>query len=197
MITYMTKRKNALFGMVLCMLFWGLSFVSIKVAVQVYPPMTLGFLRFAIAVIFLFIIKRAFEKKTGVKEKLSKRDLPALIGASITGVSLYFFFENNGVARVTISEASIIIGVIPVLSMAAEAVIYRIRIKAIQWAGAFVSILGVCLVSISSIAISGSVSGYMFMGSAVICWVIYNFTTKSLSNRCSQIFIVFWQSLFG
>jgi drug/metabolite transporter (DMT)-like permease len=193
----MTERKKAYIQIILCVFFWGISFVSIKVTVPVYPPMSLGMLRFAIAVVFLYFFKRRAEKKAGKRERLEFRDMPQLIAASIFGVSLYFFFENNGVKRVSVAEASIITGAIPVITMAAEAVFLRRSVSKFQWLGAFVSITGIALISGVSIALSGSLPGYLFMSGTVICWVAYSFLTPALFSRRSQIYIVFWQSVFG
>ena len=78
--------------------------------------MSLGLLRFAFALVFLYFIKQ----KLAPKEKLKPKDIPLLFCAGFTGVTLYFFCENNGVALVTASEASIAIGAIPVLTMIAD-----------------------------------------------------------------------------
>jgi drug/metabolite transporter (DMT)-like permease len=124
--------------------------------------MTLGAFRFVLALILLMVIK--WRGDPG--EKLVLRDLPCLAGAGLTGVTLYFFCENNGVALVTASEASIIVGFIPVITMAAEwlggrLVLYRRRtggpgpippepggrrVSGQGWLGAFLSLAGVALV---------------------------------------------------
>ncbi|MDR0382503.1 MAG: DMT family transporter [Spirochaetaceae bacterium] len=189
----MTERKKAFIGIILCVFFWGISFVSIKIALSVYPPMSLGMFRFAVAVAFLYFIKQ----KYGKTEKFEWRDLPSLVVASVLGVSLYFFLENNGVKRVSVSEAAIIVGAIPVVTMAAEAVFQRRPVLKRQWAGAVVSIAGAALVSGVSLAFSGSSSGYLFMAAAVLCWIAYSFVTPSLFSRRSLLYIVFWQSVFG
>jgi drug/metabolite transporter (DMT)-like permease len=44
---------------------------------------------------------------------------------------------------------------------------------------------------------SGNLLGYLYMGGAALCWVAYCFLTRPLFVRCSQIHIVFWQSVFG
>jgi drug/metabolite transporter (DMT)-like permease len=109
----MSKRQKALAAIIACALFWGFSFISIKITIAVFPPMSLGMLRFAMALVFLYAIKR----KLAPHEKLRLKDVPLLFGAGLTGVTLYFFCENNGVSLVTASEASIAIGSIPVLTM--------------------------------------------------------------------------------
>lgn len=186
----MTERHKALGAIFACVLFWGFSFISIKVAIAVFPPMTLGLFRFVLALVFLFFIKRRFAPK----ETLKIRDIPLLFGAGITGVTLYFFCENNGVALVTASEASIITGAIPVLTMAAEwtgAKLFRRpsgsilpeRIGGRRWLGAAISMAGVWLVAGAALAVSGSLRGYLYMGGAALSWVAYCFLTRPLFAR--------------
>jgi len=198
----MSERSKALAAIIACVLFWGFSFISIKITVAVFPPMTQGLLRFAIALVFLFFMKL----KLAPGEKLKARDIPLLFGAGLSGVTFYFFCENNGVSMVTASEASIAIGSIPVLSMIADSLSRKFsrnkdssqtKNGARRWIGAFISIAGVWLVAGVSFAISGSVLGYIYMAGAAIFWVVYSLLTRPLFARCSRIYIVFWQSVAG
>jgi drug/metabolite transporter (DMT)-like permease len=196
------SRRNAALANALCALFWGFSFISIKIAVPVFPPMVLGALRFAIALVPLFALYRF----TG-GEPLCAADLPCLAGSGLAGVTFYFYFENNGVALVTASEASIIVAAIPVLSMLAEWAAARFfphkadgtfQLSWKQWLGALVSAAGVAFVAGVSFAVSGSASGYIFMGGEAFCWVAYGFLTRPLFDRGrSRSYIVFWQNAFG
>jgi len=198
----MSERNKALAAMIVCVLFWGFSFISIKITVAVFPPMSQGLLRFAIALVFMFFMKR----KLAPSEKLRRRDIPLLAGAGLSGVTFYFFCENNGVALVTASEASIAIGTIPVLTMIADWLSVKIsrnrnsnlpQIGILQWIGAFISVAGVWLVAGVSFALSGSVLGYVYMAGAALFWVMYSLLTRPLFARCSRIYIVFWQSVAG
>ena len=176
--------------------------------------MTLGAVRFAIAIAVLFLMYRfssqwqgkglqVDEKKNA--NKMFKSDMPLLIGSGLSGVTFYFFFENNGVMRVTASEASIITAAIPVLTMIADWLAAKmslhdntLRLGWQSWVGAFISIAGVALVAGISFSISGSISGYVYMGGAALCWVAYSLLTRPLFNRKrSRLYIVFWQNLFG
>ena len=191
----MTKRSKALAAIIACVIFWGFSFVSIKIAVAVFPPMTLGALRFSLALVFLFFIK----KKMAPDEKITVKDMPMLAGAGLTGVTLYFFFENNGVLLIPASEASIIIAAIPVITLIAEGIRDKITLKKmlLPGLGALVSVTGVGLVAGVSFALSGTALGYFYMAGACVSWVVYCFLTRPLFSRHSRIFIVFWQSLAG
>ena len=206
------NNKKSLISIILCVLFWGFSFISIKITVVVFPPMSLGMLRFAIAIVFLYFIKL----KLAPAEKLRLKDIPLLFAAGLTGVTLYFFFENNGVLRVSASEASIAISFIPAFTIITDWLtekISRLKQKRIisenekkaekgsirgrQWLGCFVSIAGVMLVAGISFSISGSISGYLYMIGAVFSWVTYCFLTRPLFAHCSRIYIVFWQTVAG
>jgi drug/metabolite transporter (DMT)-like permease len=207
----MSQKHKAFLAIIACVLFWGISFVSIKISMTVFPPMTLGVFRFAIATVFLFFIK----KRYAPTEKLKARDLPLLVAAGLIGVTLYFFCENNGVARITASEASLISAFIPVLTMVAEWLggwfLYHRQkqtpsapssppgIAPRRWLGALVSIVGVWFIAGVSIGGGNSTNalGYVFMSGAPISWVIYAFLTKRLFARCSRTHITFWQTLFG
>jgi drug/metabolite transporter (DMT)-like permease len=198
----MSERYKALAAIIACVLFWGFSFISIKITVAVFPPMSQGMLRFAIALVFLYFIKL----KLAPAEKLRLRDIPLLLGAGISGVTLYFFFENNGVALVTASEASIVVGVIPVLTMVADWISQKVgrgghkrfpQLGVHQWAGAFISVAGVWLVAGVSFALSGSILGYLYMAGAALTWVAYSLLTRPLFIRCSRIYIVYWQTVAG
>ncbi|MCL1837239.1 MAG: DMT family transporter [Treponema sp.] len=197
-----SERRKAVAAIIVCVLFWGFSFISIKITVAVFPPMSLGLSRFAIALIFLYFIKR----RLAPGEKLRRQDIPLLLGAGFSGVTLYFFCENNGVSLVTASEASIAIGSIPVLTMIADWLSVKMsrnknsvhpRVGARQWAGAFISIAGVWLVAGVSFALSGSALGYVYMAGAAFSWVGYSLLTRPLFARCSRIYIVFWQTVAG
>ncbi|MDR2662491.1 MAG: DMT family transporter, partial [Treponema sp.] len=144
------NRKAAVLANSICVLFWGFSFISIKIAVPVFPPMTLGALRFAIAIVPLFVMYRLTEKPA--RRRGLKEDLPFLGGSGLAGVTFYFFCENNGVALVTASEASLIVAVIPVLTMITEWCAARLLhtnsrpLKGRHWLGACISVAGIILV---------------------------------------------------
>ncbi|MCL2007955.1 MAG: DMT family transporter [Treponema sp.] len=205
----MTVRHKALLAIIACVFFWGFSFISIKLAVEFIPPMTLGALRFGIAILFLFIIKRKYARD----EKIRKEDIFFLAGAGLTGVTIFFFFENNAVHMIPASEASIISACVPAMILIAEAVERKFFIRdkesennikktsfyrtILPGAGAIISLSGVAMVAGISFSISGTARGYLYMIGACLSWVSYCFLTRPLFARRSMIYIVFWQSLIG
>lgn len=198
-------------------LFWGLSFLAIKVSVAVIPPMSLGFLRFSAASLILMGLKRLLAPA----DRLGRADILPVAGAGLTGVSLYFFMENNGVLLTTASEASIIVGAVPVLSLLADRLFLGARLGPRQYLGAGLSSLGVWLTVAESLRGQGAAQlppprvgsaaaileafpglapkalGFIFMGGSVLCWIAYSLLSPPLFRRHERISVVFWQSVAG
>jgi drug/metabolite transporter (DMT)-like permease len=172
---------------------WGLSFLSIKTAVAVIPPMSLGLARFVIAGAVLLALYAIMRKRP----RLAARDAPLMAGAGLVGVTLYFLGENNGVLLLSASEASIIVGTIPVLTMLAERLFSKTRLSAAQYAGAGLSAAGVTLIVAESLRLSPAPLGYLFMTIAALAWVAYAFMTKPLLAKYDSLEVTLWQSLFG
>lgn len=189
----MTNKKIiALVFLILTASMWGISFISIKIALRVFPPMNLAFYRYLLAAALLYPIM----KKTAPAEKLLKKDFPMMAVAGILGITLYFFFENNGVLRISANTASVIIAFLPIAASAAQAVFYKKSPSWITITGILASIIGVYFVLGADIS-AKSISGYFYMLGAVASFVAYLLVTKPLFDRYSDITITFYQSLFG
>ena len=178
-------------------LFWGLSFVASKTILNTgVPPMTMVCIRFVIATILLNIFLRRFDPGA----RLRKKDILPLAISGIFGVTIYFFFESRGIQLTSASHASLIIAVIPVITLLAEVVLYRGRVSLLTMAGVALSVVGVVLVVWRpGAAREGGVSllGDLFMFGACIAWVVYIFLSRDLHRRLSDIAITAYQNLFG
>lgn len=190
----MSKRSLALAFAVAVSIIWGLSFLSTKVAVAAVPPMTIAAVRFVIAMLVLF--PAALLRREDLR--VAPRDLPLMALSGTLGVSLYFLCENNGIALITASEASLVIATIPVMTMLVDRAVLKTALRPRSYAGAALSFAGVALIVAPSLrGASSSPLGFLFMGGAALCWVGYALLTKPLSARYSGFSITFWQSLFG
>jgi drug/metabolite transporter (DMT)-like permease len=174
-------------------LFWGLSFVSSKTILNSgVPPMTMVCIRFVLATVILNV----FLRKLDPAARLRRADILPLAASGLFGVTIYFFFESRGIRLTSASHASLIIAVIPVITVLAEALFFRARIRWLTVAGVLLSVVGVVLV----VGIAGgavSIAGDLFMFGACLSWVIYIFLSRNLHRRLSDIAITAYQSLFG
>ncbi len=178
------------------MFVWGLSFLSIKVSVAVLGPMTLALSRFVIASLMLLAILKIREPAA----HLNRVDIPLMALSGIVGITLYFFFENNGVRLSTASTASIIIATIPVLTVLSDFIFCGNRITWSKALGVVLSFLGIYLIfrdrgqlSFSSEYFLGNLS----MLGAAVAWVAYSLLTRPLGERYSKLAITTYQTMFG
>lgn len=192
------KKTNILpvMAITLTAILWGLSFLSIKISVMVIPPMTLALLRFIIASVVLLALLKIAEPETRIR----REDAPALAVAGLLGITAYFFFENNGVRLTTAAVASIIIAIIPILSILADYIVFRNSLSPFGIICVVVSILGVYLVvgaNISGHNSHGNLTGNLLMLGAAVCFTAYNIVTRPLGKKYSQLAIVTYQTLFA
>lgn len=188
----MNKRKvTAYLVLILVVIFWGVSFVSIKVVLQTMSPVAMAFVRYLIASVVLvgaMLIKG--------REKINPKDYPRIIISGIFAITLYFYFENNGILRVSANSASIIVAALPIAAIIADRIFYKTKISKVIMASIICSIFGIWLV-IGNDVISGSILGYLFMLGSVIAWCGYLIVTKPLFSKYSNLTITTYQAVFG
>lgn len=189
------KKALPLIAIMITATVWGLSFLSIKVIVDVIPPMTMALLRFLIGALVLSIIYLIKEKE----KRLYKKDIPMLVLSGASGVSAYIYFQNSAMKFISASSASIIIAAIPIFTLIAEVIIFKIKLTAKKMISVVLSFIGVYFIVgyNSGLASTDSMKGYLMMFGAVAAWVIYSITTKPLYEKYTQISIVYFQTLSG
>lgn len=190
------KRLLPYAAITFVMIMWGLSFLSIKVTVSVLGPMGLAFSRFIIASILLILVLKIKEPQT----RLHKKDIPLMSVAGIVGITIYFFFENNGVKFTTASTASMIIATIPIFTAISDYIIFRNKMDWAKVMGVLLSFVGVYLLVIESGQLGLSANyfkGNLLMFGAALSWVVYNLATRPLGKSYSQLAITTYQTLFG
>lgn len=188
-------RLPAYLALALPILAWGLSFPSIKAALSDFPPMTLAFGRFVLAGTALGLI---YAWK-GPRTSFSARDRTMLLLSVLTGITLYFFFENHGVKLIPASAASLIIAGIPILTLLAERLVHRRRLGAVGIAASLVSFVGAVLLVGVPVEAGGieSLWGALLMVGAAVAWVVYLFTMKPLQEGYPNLAVTAWQMILG
>lgn len=192
------KKAAAIIAIVFTCVIWGFSFLSIKVSVTVIPPVTLALYRFIIATAVLFVIMIA--RNGGKLPPVERKDMPRFVFGGLTGISLYFLFENYGVKLTNASIASIIIATIPVFSVLADRIVYKTRLSVWNLTGVFLSLAGVAMVVNFRGTLATdpmSLVGYALMFMTAVMWVLYNFITRPLNKKYAGLTVTFYQTLFG
>ncbi len=188
-----TKDRMVVLAGLAVAVIWGMTFLSIKVAIREFGPMSLALFRFVIASILLTVIMVI----TRTPFRIARRDMLLLSASGLVGVTLYFFFENNGIMRLTASESSLIIGTIPVVTLIGEILFLKTRPDRKEAGGIVLSFVGVALIVLRSESVGSAPLGYVYMGGAALSWVVYSFMTRPLSGRYPMLAVTFWQMVTG
>lgn len=178
--------------MVFINVMWGLSFIFSKQGLNAgFQPMGLAFSRYVLAAVALIPLLLWRE---GVP-RLRREDILPMFLSSLAGITVYYFCEYNGIQRTSTGSASLILAAIPVLTLGAEALLTRTRLRPMQAAGAFLSLAGVALITLSSSQEgSDSLAGVLFIFGASLVWVAYIFLSRRLRQRYSSLSMNAWQA---
>jgi drug/metabolite transporter (DMT)-like permease len=130
----------ALLALVLVTAVWGITFVQVKDAVEIYPLFAFLAVRFAIASATLAPFA------AGRLRTLDRRGLAA--GAALGGLlALGYGLQTAGLARTTVSSTGFITGLCVVLTPVTALVLFRDRIVRAVWLGVVLATVGLAMLS--------------------------------------------------
>ncbi len=174
---------------------FGFSFVATKFALRGFEPLLIALLRFSFAGAILFLIWWL----RGHRERLSRDELARLAALGFVSLTVYFTFENLGIARTSASDAAILIGAIPIFVSVLSVVVLHERNNGAQWAGIFLSFAGVvALVELGARGAGGSsLVGNLLVLGASLAAAVYNVAARHLLVTRSALFVTTFQNLFG
>jgi drug/metabolite transporter (DMT)-like permease len=180
----------------LAVLFWGLSFVAIKIALESFSTFSLIFIRFSIAaVVFLVLLTlRGFPR-------FSRAEHRQIFLAAVFQPGLYFFFETTGLQRTLASKASLIIAMIPIVVLGLSIGLRRERATRLIVAGIGLSVVGVSLLVVGDVhfkwTFGGMMLGDLLIVGAVMAMAIYTVSFKHLMQTHSAVEVTGLQMCYG
>jgi drug/metabolite transporter (DMT)-like permease len=194
----MKKYSVKLFGIypiiLLCMMFWGMSFVWSSIVFRYYHPITTIFLRLIISTLLLF----TFIILSGKFEKLKKEDRGLFILSSLFNPFLYFIGENFGLKNSSPTISAVIIATIPLFTPLVAFFALNERISLVNIAGIIISFIGVGIMLVNpDLSLNASPAGIIFLLGAVASAVIYSVFLKKLTLKYSSLMIITYQNALG
>jgi drug/metabolite transporter (DMT)-like permease len=176
------------------MIFWAFSFIWYKSANKSLPPITIVFIRLFFSVIILtayLIITKSFMK-------IKKGDMKLFLMLATFEPFFYFLGESFGLTYVSATVCSVLISTIPVFATLGAWLIFKEKLKMINYAGIILSFIGVVIFILNSDgSLSFNIKGLSFLFLAVFSAVGYNLTLSRLVGNYSPVFIVNVQNLIG
>lgn len=177
-------------------LFWGLSFVATKMALETFPPFSMVFLRFLLASGFFLALTRGRSFA-----RFTRREHVLLFLTALSEPGLYFVFETLGLQRTTAPKAALIIATIPLCVSLFAALLLNERARRSDLAAAVVSLCGVTALVIGDPTfvprLGGAFLGDLLIVGAVISASLYMVIARNLGGRHSSLEITSVQLTWG
>ncbi len=181
-------------GVLLAMIFWSFSFIWYKIANETFRPIAIVFIRLVFSVILLsayLIIKKKFEN-------IRKEDRKLFLMLAAFEPFFYYIGESFGLTYVSATVGSVIISTIPVVATIGAWIVFRERLRIINYAGILLSFIGVIIFVLNKNGtISFNIKGLSLLALAVFSASGYNLTLSRLVGKYSPVFIVMIQNAIG
>lgn len=190
----MNTKSRYYLSAVAAIFFWGSSFVATKLAYASFGPLTVCFLRFALSLLILKLV-RIIRKDN---KKLEKQDVPVLLATGLLGISVYYACENYALTLTSASAASLISGAYPAITALIGALFYHVHVTKKQAAGIALAMAGIVILTSG-----GSFSGSnVRLGNAILIfdgflWAFYNFLIPHIRPAYSVLSITYYQTLLA
>ena len=163
----------ALLALILVTAIWGVTFVQIKDALELYPLFAFLTVRFAIAVAVLAVPAAPRLRSLGGRG--------AVVGTALGGLlAAGYALQTAGLERTTVSAAGFVTGMYVVLTPVFALVLFRIRPDRAVWLGVALAVTGLALLSGIS---AGSVTGDLLVLAAAALYALQIALMERLAPR--------------
>lgn len=182
-------------ALLLAMMFWGSSFVVMKIALRAWDPLLAIFGRLLVASVVFLLLARKFgniEYRTG--------DWKLLAFMSLCEPCLYFTFEAHALKYTSASEAATITALLPLMTVFAARYMLEEKLSRKVLVGigsAVIGVLGLTWFSNTSENAPCPVLGNGLEFLAMICATGYTIACRYLSQRYSALFLTALPAFIG
>jgi len=190
------KEIGAYLALCWAVIFWGVSFVATKIALESIPTFTLVLTRFALAgcVFLILMLLRGFPR-------LTLKEHARIMLIALCEPGLYFTFETIGLQYTTASMASLIIATIPIAVLILSALFLGERTRLAGIIGMVISLGGIAILITADpefdLAVSGRLLGNLLIFGAVLSAAFYIISARSLGRDHSAMEFTGLQTIYG
>ncbi|MBB5172262.1 EamA family transporter [Texcoconibacillus texcoconensis] len=170
--------------LILVMFIWGLNVVAVKYLVEHFPPVAMQGFRILVAGIVAIIVLYFLRDL----RKLTKKEWGITILAALFGQLGHHALLAIGLVETTASNASLILGLIPITTSILAMIFFRDKMTWLQVTGIIFGFSGVAIVVLQNNGSIGAVSTGDFlvftsMFSQALSFILIKMATKTLSSR--------------
>ena len=163
---------------------WGTPFVLGKWALEELSVAHMILLRFMFASGVLAMVYLRDRKAN--RRRLTRGEFGLAVIAGVVGVPIQYLVQYEGLARTTVSHASLMVGVLPVMLAAAAALFAHERLDGVGWSWLVASTIGAGLVALGGGSAPGGTGPSLFGDSLVVASLVAGVVWVLLSQRLMQ-----------
>jgi len=153
---------------------WASSYIMTRIALTHFSPLSLGFLRYFLAAVFLSICIIA------TKTPLPKlKDVPFMFCSGLAGFGLYVLCFNMGSVTVASAISSVVMATSPVWTAILALIFFKEKLKAFQWIAVAIEFFGIVVLALYGSDVHLS-TGVLWIVVAAILVSIYNVAQRQL-----------------
>jgi drug/metabolite transporter (DMT)-like permease len=179
-----TSRGPAFAALAAAGCIWGTGFLFGKWALEELSVGQLVLYRFLFASIgFAPITWRAMRNPA---TRIARQDFKLISIAALLGVPVQFLIQFEGLARTTVSHASLMVGALPVLLAAGSAMFAHEKVKPSRWLALIASMIGAGLIAFGASSgeagAQASLTGDLLVAFSLIAAVAWVLMSQRLMN---------------
>jgi drug/metabolite transporter (DMT)-like permease len=167
--------------LLLTVIFWGLSFVATKMALNYLTPFEIIAIRLFLGIPVLILV--LFIKK--IKLSFQKSDVAVLLGGSLI-LGLHVLIQAYGLIYTTATNSGWLIATVPVAIVILSRIFLMEKVKIRQIIGVGAATLGVILLvskgKLNSLGWLESIGDWLIL-SSVVTWAVYTIITRNITQR--------------
>lgn len=173
--------------------FWSLAYALTRVCGQYLPSFQIAFLRCfvaALTMVVVIIVKRIPLPKM--------KDLKWFILGGFIGFFVYMIVFNLGCTKVTSATGNVVLATAPIVTALGARVIFKEKLKAVQWCGIFVAFAGVVVLTVLAGGLTVNI-GLVWLLLAMLVMSSYNLLQRYLGKvkKYDTLTINVYSIIFG
>ncbi|NSW44451.1 MAG: DMT family transporter [Bacteroidales bacterium] len=181
-------------GLLLAMIFWGMSFIGTKYSLNTLNPISIVLIRLIISCSFLIVLGKMLK----VLKPIKRNHIHWFIILAFFEPFLYFIGETYGLKYISPTIGSILISTIPLFVPWGAWLFFKEKINIKNFIGIVISVVGVFFTMLNkNFEFTASLLGVSLVLVAVISAIAYTLIIRHIAHDYSALSIITYQNLLG
>lgn len=176
---------------------WGSMYVVSKYILDFVPPLTLVWLRFVIAFVFLFCILKMMERKKKQTAVIKKKDWLLFAWIGFIGYFISITFQFVGTKLSDAHTGSLVTAATPAFMVLFAKLILKEQLTARKITSVILATFGIVVVIGLDIEIGAYFIGTIILVGAAITWALLSIYVKIAAQRFSSLTITTYAIFFA